>query len=60
MDRETKQQHEDLAQYAEERVNELLERALEMSKHGPQAVDSELRAAGALIAVAVELRKRAK
>lgn len=61
MDDGTKQQNEDLARYAGERAQELLDKAVRFgSEHGPQACLGELIEAGALLSAATELRKRAE
>lgn len=52
---------EDIAKYAEDRAEELLDKATRIGgAHGPQAALGELAEAGALITAAAQLRKRAK
>ena len=61
MDKDTKQAHADLAQFAEDRANEQLDKALDFAaRHGPQAVVGELTEAGSLLSAAEALRARAK
>lgn len=61
MDKETKQAHADLADYAEKRANDLLDNAVDFgSKHGAQACIGQLIEAGALLSSAAALRERAK
>lgn len=61
MDKELKQQHEDIAQFAEDRAQQLLDKAVNIGTlHGPQAVIGELVEAGSLLASAAALRERAK